>query len=138
MMLLLQVFQQPNVRNAIAISLGAIAGALSRYYLTVWFTQRFGVSFPYGTFVINLSGCFFMGFFATLALYKADMISPEVRLLVATGFLGAYTTFSTYGLDTINLLNTGNLAKTAFYWAGSAILGIISIQLGVILARFWR
>ncbi len=138
MMLLLQVLRQPIVRDAIAISLGAIAGALSRYYLTVWFTQRFGISFPYGTFVINLSGCFLMGFFATLALYKADIISPEARLLVATGFLGAYTTFSTYGLDTINLLNSGNLAKTAFYWVGSATLGIISIQLGVILARFWR
>lgn len=79
-----------------------------------------------------------MGFFATLALYKADLISPEVHLLVATGFLGAYTTFSTYGLDTINLLNSGDSAKTAFYWAGSAILGIISLQLGVILARFCR
>lgn len=129
---------QAEIRNPIAISLGAIAGALSRYYLTLWFSDRFGVSFPYGTFFINISGCFAMGFFATFALDKVGIISPEVRLLVATGFLGAYTTFSTYGLDTIALLRNSTMLTATFYWAGSAILGIISVQLGVILARLWR
>lgn len=132
------MLQQVEIRNAIAISLGAIAGALSRYYLTLWFAQRFGSSFPYGTFFINLSGCLAMGFFATLAVGKVAIISPEMRLLVATGFLGAYTTFSTYGLDTISLLRNSNLLTTTVYWAGSAIFGIISVQLGVILARLWR
>jgi CrcB protein len=128
---------QAEIRNPIAISLGAIAGALSRYYLTLWFSDRFGVSFPYGTFFINISGCFAMGFFATFALNHVTIISTEVRLLVATGFLGAYTTFSTYGLDTVALLRN-NIFTATFYWAGSAILGIISVQLGVILARLWR
>lgn len=130
--------QQAEIRGAIAISLGAIAGALSRYYLTLWFAQRFGVNFPYGTFFINISGCFAMGFFATFALNKVGIISPEVRLLVATGFLGAYTTFSTYGLDTIALLRNSTLLTASLYWAGSAILGIISVQLGVIFAQLWR
>ena len=132
------MLHQEEIRNPIAISLGAIAGALSRYYLTLWFAQRFGSSFPYGTFFINLSGCLAMGFFATLAVEKVAIISPEMRLLVATGFLGAYTTFSTYGLDTISLLRNSNLLTTAIYWAGSAIFGVISVQLGVILARLWR
>jgi fluoride exporter len=132
------MLQDPNLRQPIAISLGAIAGALSRYYIGVWFTERFGIDFPYGTFFINLSGCLAMGFFATLAVEKVAMISPEMRLLVATGFLGAYTTFSTYGLETVSLLRTGNLLRAIFYWSGSAILGIISIQLGVILARLWK
>nr|WP_275973879.1 fluoride efflux transporter CrcB [Argonema galeatum] len=127
--------------------MGAIAGALCRYYLTLWFAQRFGTGFPYGTFFINLSGCLFMGFFATLALERVVTISPEVRLLVATGFLGAYTTFSTYGLDTINLLRDAEGSSeegsrsylvAGLYWAGSAILGIISIQLGIILARWGK
>ncbi len=134
----LNMLQQPEIRYPIAISLGAIAGALSRYYLTLWFAERFGTSFPYGTFFINLSGCFAMGLFATLAVEKVAIISPEVRLLVATGFLGAYTTFSTYGLDTIALLRDGNLFTATCYWGGSAILGIISVQLGVILARLWE
>jgi fluoride exporter len=132
------MLQNFNLRNPIAVSLGAVAGALCRYYITLWFAQRFGLSFPYGTFFINISGCFVIGFFSTLALNKVALISPEVRLLVATGFLGAYTTFSTYGLDTIALLNRGNLLKVSFYWAGSAILGVISVQLGTVLAKLWR
>ncbi|MBH8565277.1 fluoride efflux transporter CrcB, partial [Nostoc sp. CENA67] len=118
------MFQDSNIRIPIAISLGAIAGALSRYYLTLWFAQRFGTSFPYGTFFINLSGCLAMGFFATFAVEKVAIISPEIRLMVATGFLGAYTTFSTYGLDTIGLLRSGAWLSATTYWAGSAILGI--------------
>lgn len=137
------MLQDPNIRNPIAISLGAIAGAMCRYYITLWFAQRFGTAFPYGTFFINISGCLFMGFFTTLALERVATISPEVRLLVATGFLGAYTTFSTYGLDTINLLRDAfgsalglhSYLAAGLYWAGSAILGIISVQLGIILAR---
>ncbi|MBD2124424.1 fluoride efflux transporter CrcB [Trichocoleus sp. FACHB-262] len=131
----LLVFQDPALRTPIAISLGAIAGALSRYYLTVWFTQRFGTSFPYGTFVINLTGCLGMGFFSTLALERIVAISFELRLLVTTGFLGAYTTFSTYGLETVSLLRNQNLWYAGLYGVGSAVLGVISIQLGTILAR---
>ncbi|MEP0818583.1 fluoride efflux transporter CrcB [Trichocoleus sp. FACHB-46] len=131
----LLVFQDPALRTPIAISLGAIAGALSRYYLTVWFTQRFGTSFPYGTFVINLTGCLGMGFFSTLVLERIVAISSELRLLVATGFLGAYTTFSTYGLETVSLLRNQNLWYAGLYGVGSAVLGVVSIQLGTILAR---
>ena len=129
------MLQDPAIRNPIAISLGAIAGALSRYYLTLWFAHRFGTGFPYGTFFINLSGCFGMGFFVTVALERGANLTPEVRLMVATGFLGAYTTFSTYGLDTITLLGANQLVLASVYWAGSAILGIISVQVGVVLAR---
>ena len=124
------------IRNPIAISFGAIAGALSRYYLTAWFAQRFGTSFPYGTFFINLTGCFAIGFFATLALRA--IVSPEVRLLVAVGFLGSYTTFSTYGLDTVALVNNRQVAAASFYWLGSAILGVVCVQLGAMLARSYR
>jgi CrcB protein len=130
-----EVLQQPTVRNPIAISLGAIAGALSRYYLGLWFAQRFGTSFPYGTFFINLTGCFVMGFFTTLALERLSTISPEIRLLVAVGFLGSYTTFSTYGLDTVLLLRNRSLQTAGFYWLGSAVLGITGVQLGAIVAR---
>ncbi len=129
------MLQDPAIRHPIAISLGAIAGALSRYYITVWFVQRFGTGFPCGTFFINVTGCFGMGFFTTLALDRVGAISPEVRLLVATGFLGAYTTFSTYGIETLYLLRDRAFLIASLYWAGSAILGVISVQLGVILAR---
>ncbi len=130
-------FQQPAVRAPIAISLGAIAGALSRYYLTLWFAERLGTSFPYGTFFINLTGCFVMGFFTTLVMERLT-VSPDVRLLVTTGFLGAYTTFSTYGLDTVNLMRGSSYGKASFYGLGSALLGVACVQFGVFLARSGR
>lgn len=132
------MLQDPTFRNPIAISLGAIAGALSRYYLTLWFAKAFGTAFPYGTFFINLTGCFGMGFFVTFALERVTTIPLEVRLMVTTGFLGAYTTFSTYGLESLTLLRDRNFSTASFYWAGSAILGIICVQMGVILARLGK
>lgn len=134
----LGLLQQPAIRCPIAISLGAIAGALSRYYLTLWFAQRFGIAFPYGTLFINLTGCLIMGFFVTFTLERVVTISPEIKLMVTTGFLGAYTTFSTYGLESATLLRDRNFTSASLYWAGSAILGVICVQLGVILARLGR
>ena len=129
---------QSSIRNPIAISFGAIAGALSRYYLTLWFAQRFGTSFPYGTFFINLTGCLAMGFFITLTLERFTTVPLEVRLLATTGFLGAYTTFSTYGLESVTLLRDQRFGPALIYWAGSALLGILSVQTGVMLARWGR
>ncbi|HBL12652.1 MAG TPA: fluoride efflux transporter CrcB [Cyanobacteria bacterium UBA11162] len=129
------MLSDPNLRVPMAISLGAIAGALSRYYLTLWFAKNFGTAFPYGTFFINLTGCLGMGFFVTFALERMAIIPPEVRLMVTTGFLGAYTTFSTYGLESVSLLRDRNFSVMSFYWSGSAILGVISVQLGIMLAR---
>jgi CrcB protein len=128
-----EVLQEATIRHPIAISFGAIAGALSRYYLTLWSSERFGTSFPYGTFVINLSGALLMGFFNTLVLERVN-ISPDLRLMIAVGFLGSYTTFSTYTLDTSVLLRTRNRRTALFYWAGSAVLGVLGLWLGSFLA----
>jgi len=116
------------------VSLGAIPGALSRYYLTLLCARWLGIAFPYGTFFINLTGAGMMGFFVTLAAKQAFSI-PELQWLVAVGFLGSYTTFSTYALDTSNLLRTRNYKKALFYWWGSPILGFLSVELGMFLAR---
>jgi len=124
----------PELRGAIAVSLGAIPGALSRYYLTLICARWFGTQFPYGTFLINLSGALIMGFFITWSLERA-IAAPELRLLVAVGFLGSYTTFSTYALDTAMLLQTGNRGLTLLYWMGSAVLGWVALEIGSFLAR---
>jgi fluoride exporter len=123
-----------ELRIPMAIALGAIPGALCRYYLTRWCTQWFGAGFPFGTFIINLSGALVMGFFATFTMEKA-IASPDLRALVAIGFLGAYTTFSTYALDTANLLHSGQWAKSLIYWSGSAVLGVACLELGSAMAR---
>ena len=132
------MLQDPNLRHPIAISLGAVAGALSRYYITLWFANRFGTAFPYGTFFINITGCLAMGFFITLVFERMPTVPSEVRLMVATGFLGAYTTFSTYGLESNVLLGDRSYSLATFYWAGSAILGLIAVQLGSIIARIGK
>jgi CrcB protein len=124
----------PGIRAPLAISLGAIPGALSRYYLTMLFARWFGTGFPYGTFVINITGALVMGFFVTLTLERT-ITSPDLRLLVAVGFLGSYTTFSTYALDTSVLLKSGNYGLALFYWLGSASLGFIGLEIGSFLAR---
>jgi fluoride exporter len=75
-----------------------------------------------------------MGFFATFTMEKA-IASPDLRALVAIRFLGAYTTFSTYALDTANLLHSGQWAKSLIYWGGSAVLGVVCLELGSAMAR---
>lgn len=123
-----------NLRVPIAIGLGAIVGALSRYYLSLAINQWLGTGFPIATFFINLSGAFVMGFFTSMAVAR-NIISPEIRLIVAVGFLGSYTTFSTYTLDLERLLQTGQWQFASLYWLGSTLLGLLSLELGRFLAR---
>jgi len=126
----------PNITvfSILAIALGAIPGALCRYYITLWSQQVFGNKFPYGTFLINITGCTIMGFFINLISGISDF-PTEVRLMVTTGFLGSYTTFSTYSFETRKMWQSGNISKTLFYWAGSAIFGVLGVQLGADLAQ---
>jgi CrcB protein len=124
----------PKLRTPIAIALGAVPGALSRYYITIFAARWLGTAFPFGTFFINLTGAFVMGFFVTFTLERA-IASPDLRLLIAVGFLGSYTTFSTYALDTAALLRTSSLVSSLFYWAGSAALGFLCLELGSFLAK---
>lgn len=123
-----------NTVNCIAIAIGAVPGALSRYYITEWCKKIFGTKFPYGTFFINITGCLVMGFLITLVSGMKNF-PVEVQLMLATGFLGAYTTFSTYEFDTLILWRRGKWIATIFYWAGSAIIGVISILIGVFLGQ---
>lgn len=128
------ILRSPNVRVPVAISFGAIAGALSRYFISTNVNQWLGTAFPFATFFINLSGALIMGFFTSLAVERS-IISPDVRLIVAVGFLGAYTTFSTYTLDLERLLETGHWQTSSLYWIGSTLLGLLCLELGSYLAR---
>ncbi len=125
-----------DVINAIVIATGAVLGTLSRFYLTEWSKAKFGTKFPYATFGINLTGCLAMGFFFTIS-NGITGYPKELDLLIRTGFLGSYTTFSTYGFDTLTLWRSKQTGATAFYWAGSAVLGLGAVILGVAIAKLF-
>ncbi len=122
-----------NLRGALAISLGAIAGSLLRYYFTLGIGQWLGTAFL-GTFFVNLTGAFGMGFFVTWLLRKTQL-SPELRLMMTVGFFGAYTTFSTYELDAETLLSDRHLFTTLLYWICTATLGVVCLEAGSILGK---
>ncbi|MGA1621249.1 MAG: fluoride efflux transporter CrcB [Synechocystis sp.] len=124
------------IRAPIAIALGAIPGAWGRYYATLIFARWFGNDFPYATFLVNFSGCILMGMVVTLDIPPGAM-SPDLRLLIAVGFLGAYTTFSTFALEVTALLRTGNISDSLIYGLGSLVLGAIGIWLGSLVADRW-
>lgn len=126
----------PGIRAAIAISLGAIGGALSRYYLTLLMNTLLPAVFPYGTFLINLSGCVGIGLLSTVFGDRFPHISPDLRLLLITGFMGSYTTFSTYGLESLALFQQGRQGTALAYWLGSMALALPAVYVGTWLARW--
>lgn len=116
------------------ISLGAILGANARYWLGGWAAERFGTAFPYGTFIINLSGSFVLGLFITLVTDRF-LVNPNWRLFLAIGFLGSYTTFSTYTYESVNLILKGQSWLGLLNLFGSSLLGGAAALAGIALAR---
>lgn len=116
------------------ISLGAVLGANARYWLGGWAAEKFGAAFPYGTLIINLSGSFILGIFVTL-ITDRFLVDPHWRLLIAIGFLGSYTTFSTYTYESVNLMLTGQPWLGLLNLFGSSLLGAIAAAAGILLAR---
>ena len=124
-----------QLRAPLAVSLGAVGGALGRYYLGGWITQITGLAtFPIGTMGVNLLGCFLMGTFISLSARQITMPS-EIRLLVATGLLGSLTTFSSYELETVDLIDAEGWHQDVLYWIGSPLLGLVCLRGGLALGR---
>lgn len=118
----------------LAISLGGILGANARYLMTGWAAERFGTVFPYGTFIINISGAIILGFFTAFIQDRA-FIHPNYRLFFATGFCGAYTTFSTYTYESLRLLQDGSLLLGFTNIIGSIVVGMLGVFLGFGIGR---
>jgi fluoride exporter len=116
------------------IGAGAFLGANLRYLLQTWTANRWGADFPYGTLIINVTGSLILGFFITLVTQRLA-VSPEWRLFVAVGLLGGFTTFSSFSVEALNLMQTGRWLPAALYMAGNVGLGVLGAYLGVILAR---
>lgn len=126
------------MRGPLAISLGAIAGSLLRYYLTLGLGRWLGSGFPFGTFMVNLTGAFGLGFLVTLITLERIHVSPGVQLAVTVGFFGAYTTFSSYELDAEALVANRSEPVALLYWVCTALLGVVCLEGGRALARKLR
>ncbi len=116
------------------ISLGAVLGANLRYWVSDWANQRWETQFPLGTLIVNLIGCFVLSFFMSITAERF-IIDPRLRLFFTVGFLGAFTTFSTYSFESVNLISNGQIWLGLANLFGSAVLGGLMAVLAVYLAK---
>jgi fluoride exporter len=117
------------------IGIGGALGAIARYQLAAMIQSRIPAGFPWGTFVVNVSGCFAMGVVTTL-LSERMVVHPNWRYLVPIGFIGAYTTFSTFELETFRAIGDGAWWIGGLNAAGSLTAGYVALWAGLLLARF--
>jgi fluoride exporter len=122
-----------NWLNYVAIGAGGIIGAIARWVITVASQATFNTDFPVGTMFINVSGSLFLGWFMTVAGTTLK-ISDEMRLAIGVGFVGAYTTFSTFCYESTKLLQSGAFYQFAFNVIGSVLLGLIAVRVGMLIA----
>ena len=120
--------------TSLIIALGGALGALSRYELGLWIANHWKNPFPLPTFIINISGAFLLGFLNILFIKL--QISPQWRLGIGVGYLGAFTTFSTFGFEVFTLIEKGQYITALSYVLLSILLGLCGVYLGVILARW--
>ena len=116
------------------VGVAGFCGAASRYWLDGVVTRLVGAGFPWGTFVVNLSGCFLIGLLTTV-LTERLLPHPDLRVAVTIGFIGAYTTFSTFAYETLRQLQDGSVALAVANVAGSVVLGVAVAWAGVALGR---
>ena len=116
------------------IAVGGAAGAVSRYVVDTWVSEQTMSSFPWGTFVVNISGTFVLGLLSAMAIDRS-VLPADIRLPVLVGFVGAYTTFSTLMLETWRLVESGSNALAIANIVGSGMLGIVALVLGLVVGR---
>lgn len=118
----------------LAVALGGAVGALARHGLSTAIAAAFGGRFPLGTLIVNVAGSFAMGGLAALFADRMH-VAPEVRLLLLTGLLGAFTTFSTFSVETLSLLQAGRWLAAAANAALSVALCLAAAWAGALLVR---
>lgn len=119
------------------VGVGGLLGSVTRYWLSAYITARTGSHFPLGTFLINVSGALLIGFLSSVGADRG-LLSPHVRLALTTGFLGGYTTFSTFSLEAIRLFQGGSVLLASLYVLGSVLAGLSGAFIGLSIGRAWR
>lgn len=124
------------MQKYILIAIGGALGSMARYWVGATVAGRMGSRFPYGTFLINLSACLLIGFSLTWLGRRVEL-SPAWRFLIPIGFIGAYSTFSTYEWETLSTLRSGAFALAALYAIGSLVAGLVATGCGAWLAEIF-
>jgi CrcB protein len=119
--------------KVVVLTLGGALGVNARFWLGAWMSRWVTPQFPWATFTINVTGCFAIGFL-TLLLGRW-LPHPNIRLFVIVGFLGGYTTFSSYAYETLTMVERGETLLAVCYVAGSVAVGLFAVTLGVGLGR---
>lgn len=118
----------------VMVGIGGFVGAIARFVLGSYIGNRFGTRFPYGTFVINISGSFLLGAVMTMLVQRTNA-SPNWRYLVPIGFIGAYTTFSTFEYETLRTVQDGQMLIAFVNVALSVIVGFAAVWAGILVGR---
>lgn len=119
--------------NIMAVFIGGGIGAGLRYLFSAWANKRFGITY-WATFLINILGCLFLGFVATLAIKHPNSLHYQTKIFLTTGIAGGFTTFSTFSNENIMLLKDGEILKSFWYMFASLTLGLVGIYVGYLLA----
>ena len=123
------------ISKIVLIMIGGSLGAISRYGMSILAVKLFGARFPWGTLAVNLVGCFLIGVAFSLADRGSHLMNPSARLFFMTGFLGALTTFSAYGLETVNALRMGSMLIPLANIISNNILGLSLVFLGMWVSK---
>ncbi len=122
------------IKLLLFIAAGGAVGALSRYGASLGVYRLFGRGFPYGTLFVNVGGSFLMGVLSILLIQRYNL-SPEWRAAILVGFLGSFTTFSTFSVETMNLLEQGDLMQALLNITISLVLCLVAVWFGLSLGR---
>jgi len=122
------------LQKYIYIALGGALGSIARYWVGSTVASRLGTRFPYGTFVINMTACVIVGFSLTY-LARRTGVNPAWRFLIPIGFVGAYSTFSTYEWETLYTIRSGAFLEASLYALGSLFLGLVAVWMGILIAE---
>jgi CrcB protein len=121
----------------VLVGVGGFVGANARFILARWIGLLVDTRFPLGTFVVNVSGSFALGVIGTLAMQRLVPNSDEIRLAVGVGFLGAFTTFSTFGFETHALFEDGSWVTALTNIFASVFISLLAVRAGIVVARAW-
>jgi len=122
------------MKSLLLVGLGGGVGSMLRYLCQKWFNENYPQPFPWGTFLVNLIGCFLIGLIYA-ASEKSTALTPQTRLFLMAGICGGFTTFSAFAFENMNLLRSGDISYFLIYTIGSVMLGILGVFGGVAVMK---